>query len=100
MPTSATSARMPCASTPRRCSRRADAMAGFERGLLKRWTAAAFAKAGLALLAIGALPILLYAWLGPAHGNPIGLGLLVVVLVPVGFLLLSIAALKWLFARM
>lgn len=75
-------------------------MADFERGLTRRWSAAAFAKAGLALLAIGALPILLYAWLGPANGNPIGLGLLMVVLVPVGFLLLGIAALKWLFARL
>ena len=75
-------------------------MAGFERGLLKRWTAAAFAKAGGLLLAIGILPILLYAWLGPAGGNPIGLGLLMVVLVPVGFLLLGIAALKWLIARL
>jgi len=75
-------------------------MAGFEHPLLKRWTAAAFAKAGLVVLAIGAGPILLYALFGPADGNPIGLGLLMVVLVPVGFLLLGIAALKWLFAKL
>lgn len=75
-------------------------MAGFEHGLIRRFTAAAFAKAGCLLLAIGTLPILLYSWLGPADGNPIGLGLLMVVLAPVGFLLLGIAALKWLLARL
>lgn len=75
-------------------------MAGFERGLLKRWRAAAFAKAGCVLLATGALPILLYTWLGPAGGNPIGLELLMVLLVPPGFLLLGIAALKCLLARL
>lgn len=75
-------------------------MADFEHRLLKRWTAGTFAKTGLALLAVGVLPILLYSWLGPADGNPIGLGLLMVVLAPVGFLLLGIAALKWLLARL
>jgi hypothetical protein len=32
----------------------------------------------------GVLPLLLYMALGPADGNPIGLGLLAVVAVPVG----------------
>jgi len=75
-------------------------MPDFEHGLIRRFSAAAFAKAGCLLLAIGILPILLYSWLGPADGNPIGLGLLMVVLVPVGFLLLGIAALRWLLARL
>ena len=75
-------------------------MADFEHGLIRRFSAAAFAKAGGLLLAVGVLPILLYAWLGPADGNPIGLGLLMVVLAPVGFLLLGIAALKWMLARL
>ncbi|MGN6111605.1 MAG: hypothetical protein ACTHOC_01105 [Luteimonas sp.] len=75
-------------------------MADFEHSLIRRWTVASFAKAGLALLAIGVLPILVYSWLGPAHGNPIGLGLLMVVLAPAGFLLLGIAALKWLLAKL
>ena len=75
-------------------------MIDLEHGLLKRWTAAAFLKAGLALMAVGFLPILLYAMFGPADGNPIGLGLLMAVLVPVGFLLFGIGLLKWLFARL
>jgi hypothetical protein len=75
-------------------------MPGFEHGLIRHFTAAAFAKAGCLLLAIGILPILLYSWLGPADGNPIGLGLLMVVLVPVGFLLLGVAALRWLLAKL
>ena len=75
-------------------------MIDLEHRLLKRWTAAAFLKAGVAMMAVGFLPILLYAMFGPADGNPIGLGLLMAVLVPVGFLLFGIGLLKWLFARL
>jgi hypothetical protein len=75
-------------------------MIDLEHRLLKRWTAAAFLKTGLALMAVGFLPILLYAMFGPADGNPIGLGLLMAVLVPIGFLLFGIGLLKWLFARL
>lgn len=39
---------------------------------------------GLAVLLFGAGPLLLYVLLGPADGNPIGLGLLAMVAVPVG----------------
>jgi dipeptide/tripeptide permease len=55
---------------------------------------------GALLMAIGILPIGLYSVFGPADGNPIGLGLLMVVLVPVGFLLLGTGLLKLLLARM
>ena len=74
-------------------------MVDLEHRLLKRWTAGAFLKAGAALMAAGLLPILLYVQFGPPDGNPIGLGLLMAVLVPVGFLLLGIGALKWLLAK-
>ena len=74
-------------------------MADLEHRLLKRWSAGAFMKAGTALMAAGLLPILLYAQFGPPDGNPIGLGLLMAVLVPAGFLLLGIGALKWLLAK-
>jgi hypothetical protein len=70
-----------------------------EHRLLKRWTAGAFLKAGVALMAVGFLPILLYAMFGPPDGNPVGLALLMAVLVPVGFLLTGIGLLKWLVAR-
>jgi hypothetical protein len=75
-------------------------MADFEHKLLKRWTWTTFAKAGLLLMAIGFLPIALYSLFGPADGNPNGLGLLMVVLVPVGFLLLGTGLLRLLLARM
>ncbi len=75
-------------------------MIDLEHRLLKRWTAAAFLKTGVVLMAAGLLPILLYAKFGPPEGNPTGLALLMAVLVPVGFLLAGIGLLKWLFARL
>ena len=75
-------------------------MIDLEHKLLKRWTAAAFLKTGMALMAIGFLPLMLYAIFGPPDGNPIGLALLMAVLVPVGFLLAGIGLLKWLYARL
>jgi hypothetical protein len=74
-------------------------MIDLEHKWLKRWTAAAFLKTGVALMAVGLLPILLYARFGPPDGNPVGLALLMAVLVPVGFLLAGIGLLKWLYAR-
>lgn len=49
---------------------------------------------GLVILAGGVLPLLLYIAFGPADGNPIGLGLLFVVSVPVGGICL-LAGLIW-----
>ena len=66
-------------------------MPGFERKLV---------KAGALLIAVGILPIGLYSLFGPADGNPIGLGLLMVVLVPIGFLLLGTGLLRLLLARL
>ncbi len=73
-------------------------MIDFEHRLVKRWSWLAFVKAGALVMAIGLGPILLYTLLGPADGNPIGLGLLMVVLVPVGFLLVGIGLLRLLIA--
>lgn len=75
-------------------------MADFEHGLLKRWSWRTFAIAGLLAMAIGVLPIGLYSLFGPTGGNSIGLGLLMVVAVPVGFLLLGTGLLKLLLARL
>lgn len=75
-------------------------MPDFEHRLLRRWTWTTFARAGLLLMAIGIAPIALYSLLGPADGNPIGLGMLMAVLVPVGFLLLGIGLLKLAIARL
>ena len=73
---------------------------GFEHKLLKRWAWTTFTRLGLLLMAIGIGPILLYSLLGPADGNPVGLGLLMVVLVPVGFLLLGVGLLKLAIAKL
>jgi hypothetical protein len=73
-------------------------MPDFEPKLLQRWSPMAFIKAGALVMLLGAAPLLLYALLGPADGNPIGLGLLMVVAVPIGFLLLGIGLLRLLIA--
>ena len=73
-------------------------MHDFEHKLVKRWSGAAFIKAGLTVMAVGFFPIGLYTLLGPADGNPIGLGLLMVALVPLGFLLVGIGLLRFLIA--
>lgn len=52
--------------------------------------------AGIAVLVLGAGPLLLYMLLGPADGNPIGLGLLAVVAVPVGLGLAGFGLLRML----
>jgi hypothetical protein len=73
-------------------------MPDFEHKLVQRWSPMAFIKAGALVMLLGAAPLLLYALLGPADGNPIGLGLLMVVAVPIGFLLLGIGLLRLLIA--
>ncbi|MGN6848046.1 MAG: hypothetical protein ACTHJK_00995 [Sphingomicrobium sp.] len=50
--------------------------------------------AGIAVLALGAGPLLLYIAYGPADGNPIGLGLLAMVAVPVGGILAGFGLLR------
>lgn len=50
--------------------------------------------AGIAVLALGAGPLLLYIVFGPADGNPIGLGLLAMVAVPVGGILAGFGLLR------
>lgn len=54
--------------------------------------------AGVGIAGLGYLPLQLYIWFGPADGNPIGLGLLMIVAVPVGLILAGFGALQWLIA--
>jgi hypothetical protein len=75
-------------------------MLDYEHKLLGRWSAKTVIKTGLVVMLVGAGPLLLYTLLGPSNGNPIGLGLLMVVLVPVGFLLLGTGLLWLLIGRM
>lgn len=50
---------------------------------LRRWSGTQIILASAAIGGAGILPLVLYVAFGPADGNPIGLGLLAVVTVPV-----------------
>jgi hypothetical protein len=52
--------------------------------------------AGIAVLVLGAGPLFLYALAGSADGNPVGLGLLMAVSVPVGGIIAGLGLLKML----
>jgi hypothetical protein len=54
--------------------------------VLRRWPGLKIMAVSAAFGLGGILPLLLYMAFGPADGNPIGLGLLAVVTVPVGVL--------------
>lgn len=58
-------------------------MTDLEASLLRRWTGLRIVAVSLGLGLGGVLPLLAYVALGPADGNPIGLGLLAVVSVPI-----------------
>ena len=51
-------------------------------------------KTGFIIAAVGALPLLLYAAVGPADGNPVGLGLLFITATPLGLLVLAIGLIR------
>jgi hypothetical protein len=57
-------------------------MSHVEEVLLRRWSGARILLVSLAAGGAGVLPLLLYVRFGPRDGNPIGLGLLAVVMVP------------------
>jgi hypothetical protein len=58
-------------------------MSHSEETLLGRWSGCRLLVYSAALGLAGVLPLLVYIAFGPADGNPIGLGLLAVVAVPV-----------------
>lgn len=59
-------------------------MSRLEEAVLKRWPGLTIMAVSVAFGLGGILPLVLYMAFGPADGNPIGLGLLAVVTVPVG----------------
>jgi hypothetical protein len=59
-------------------------MSRIEEAVLRRWPGLKIMAVSAAFGLGGILPLLLYVAFGPADGNPIGLGLLAVVTVPVG----------------
>jgi len=58
-------------------------MSRIEEALLGRWSGLKILLVSTALGFACVLPLLLYMAFGPADGNPIGLGLLAVVAVPI-----------------
>jgi hypothetical protein len=58
-------------------------MSRLEENLLRRFSGPQIVAASLALGAGGLAPLALYSAFGPPHGNPIGLGLLAALAVPV-----------------
>lgn len=66
---------------------------------MSRWTGKYIMSGGIKLAALGTAPIVLYGIFGPNDGNPIGLGLLAMVAIPVGALVVVVGAIKWLLER-
>lgn len=58
-------------------------MSGIKGDLLVRWSGLKILAVGTAFGFAGVLPLLLYIAFGPTNGNPIGLGLLAVAVVPI-----------------
>ncbi|HZD54492.1 MAG TPA: hypothetical protein VE175_15700 [Woeseiaceae bacterium] len=57
-------------------------MSDLERAFLRRFSGAKFVVGSIVLALGGYMPLQLYIWFGPRDGNPIGLGLLAVAILP------------------
>lgn len=71
-------------------------MSRIEEAWLRRFSGLRILAYSLAFGVAGVAPLLLYIAFGPADGNPIGLGLLAVVAVPVGAFGVCIGLIKML----
>ncbi|MCC6610661.1 MAG: hypothetical protein IT515_13435 [Burkholderiales bacterium] len=71
-------------------------MSRTEEAVLRRFSGLKIVFWSLALGAAGVAPLLLYIAFGPADGNPIGLGLLAALAVPVGAVGAGIGLIKML----
>jgi hypothetical protein len=69
-------------------------MSHVEERMVGRWSGPKFIIGSLAIGLLGVLPLLLYIAFGPADGNPIGLGLLAVLTIPVAGILLLVGLVK------
>jgi hypothetical protein len=59
-------------------------MSHIEEAILRRFSGLTLVVFGAGLAVAGVLPLLLYIAVGPEDGNPIGLGLLALALLPTG----------------
>lgn len=74
-------------------------MRNLEERLIGRWSGPRIVAISLIAGAAGVLPLALYMVFGPANGNPIGLGLLAVVAVPIAAGGMLVGAIKALIER-
>lgn len=75
-------------------------MSRLEEAFLRRFSGSKILIWSLGFAVAGVAPLLLYIAVGPADGNPIGLGLLAVLAVPVGALGAAIGLIKMLVERL
>jgi hypothetical protein len=66
----------------------------------RRWSGERIVVVSVAVGIAGTLPLALYVALGPKDGNPIGLGLLFVVAVPVAIIGASVGAIRMAMRRL
>jgi len=71
-------------------------MSRIEEALGRRFSGLQILLGGVVLAVAGVAPLLLYIALGPADGNPIGLGLLAVVTIPVAAVVAGVGVIKML----
>lgn len=74
-------------------------MSHIEEALLRRFEGSTIVIFGIGVAVAGVLPLLLYTALGPADGNPIGLGLLALVAIPTGGMIALAGIVKLLVRR-
>lgn len=69
-------------------------MSRIEEAILRRWTGSKIMLGSLVLGLVSYLPLQLYIWFGPKDGNPIGLGLLAVLGLPIAALGMVVGLIK------
>ncbi|MCG3190298.1 MAG: hypothetical protein LKCHEGNO_02971 [Burkholderiaceae bacterium] len=74
-------------------------MSAMEEAWVRRFSGLRILLGGLVLGVAGVGPLLLYIAFGPADGNPIGLGLLAVVAVPIAAVVAGVGVIKMLVER-
>jgi hypothetical protein len=74
-------------------------MSRIEEAILRRWAGSRILAGSAAVGLISYLPLQLYIWFGPADGNPIGLGLLAALGVPVSVMGMAIGLIKMMVQR-
>lgn len=74
-------------------------MINLEQAFLRRFSGAKIVVGSVVLALAGYMPLQLYVWFGPEHGNPIGLGLLALATPPFAAIGAAVGAIKMLVER-